>query len=151
MNSKLKDFADDIFKFHENERKLSKQVENTVGKREIARDKQFLLFPQCFQKACFPGASKGVIAWEWVKTAIAIALQWSVRISLLFPIQALVFTCLQNKSLENTVVKGEIAHNEQFLHLPQCFLPLLRPFLLFFIKFEDVIFKRFSCLEESKI
>ena len=27
----------------------------------------FLLFPQCFQKACFPGASKGVIVWEWVK------------------------------------------------------------------------------------
>ena len=21
----------------------------------------------CFQKACFPGASKGVIVWEWVK------------------------------------------------------------------------------------
>ena len=28
---------------------------------------QFLLFPQCFQKACFPGASVGVIVWEWVK------------------------------------------------------------------------------------
>ena len=27
---------------------------------------QSLLFPQCFQKACFPGASKGVIVWEWV-------------------------------------------------------------------------------------
>ena len=27
---------------------------------------QFLLFPQCFQKACFPGVSKGVIVWEWV-------------------------------------------------------------------------------------
>ena len=25
------------------------------------------LFPQCLQKACFPGASKGVIVWEWVK------------------------------------------------------------------------------------
>ena len=41
--------------------------ENTVGKGEIARYKQFLLFPQCFQKACFPGASKGIIVWEWVK------------------------------------------------------------------------------------
>ena len=37
-----------------------------MGKREIARYEQFLLFPQCFQKACFPGASKGVIVWEWV-------------------------------------------------------------------------------------
>ena len=44
-----------------------KQVKNTVGRGEIARDRQFLLFPQCFQKACFPGASKGVIVWEWIK------------------------------------------------------------------------------------
>ena len=36
-----------------------------MGKEEIARYEQFLLFPQCFQKACFPGASKGVIVWEW--------------------------------------------------------------------------------------
>ena len=65
--SKLKEFADDNFKFDENGRKLSKWVENTVGKGEIARYQQFLLYPQCFQKACFPGASKGVIVWEWVK------------------------------------------------------------------------------------
>ena len=38
-----------------------------MGKGEIARYKQFLLFPQCFQKACFPEASRGVIVWEWVK------------------------------------------------------------------------------------
>ena len=56
-----------ISKFDENGRKLSKRVENTVEKGEIARLKQFLLFPPCFQKACFPGASKGVIVWEWVK------------------------------------------------------------------------------------
>ena len=66
--SKLKQFADDNYKFDENSRKFSKQVENTVGKGEIACYEQFLLFPQCFQKACFPGASKGVIVWEWVKS-----------------------------------------------------------------------------------
>ena len=66
-SSKLKEFADNNFKFDKNGRKLSKWVENTVGKGEIARYEQFLLFPQCFQKACFPGASKGVIVWEWVK------------------------------------------------------------------------------------
>ena len=66
-SSKLKEFADDNFKFDENGIKLSKRVENTVRKGEIARYEQFLLFPQCFQKACFPGASKGVIVWEWVK------------------------------------------------------------------------------------
>ena len=34
-----------------------------MGKVEIAHE-QYLLFPQCFQKACFPGASKGVIVWN---------------------------------------------------------------------------------------
>ena len=38
-----------------------------MGKGEIARYEQFLLFPQCFQKARFPGVSKGVIVWEWAK------------------------------------------------------------------------------------
>ena len=56
-----------IFKFDENGKKLSKQVENTAGKGEIACYEQFLLFPQCFQKAYFPEASKGVIVWKWVK------------------------------------------------------------------------------------
>ena len=67
-SSKLKEFADDNFKFDENGRKLSRQVENREGKGEIARYEQFLLFPQCFQKTCFSGASKGVIVWEWVNT-----------------------------------------------------------------------------------
>ena len=34
--SKLKEFADDNFKFHENGMKFSQWVENTVGKEEIA-------------------------------------------------------------------------------------------------------------------
>ena len=54
------------FKLDENGRKLSKWVENTVGKGEIACYEQFLLFPQCFQKPSLAGASKGVIVWEWV-------------------------------------------------------------------------------------
>ena len=41
----LKDFADDNFKFDENSRKLFKLVENAVGRGEIARYEQFLLFP----------------------------------------------------------------------------------------------------------
>ena len=66
-SSKLKELADYKLKFDGNGRKLSKRVENTVGKAEIARYEQFCLFPKCFQKACFPGASKGVIVREWVK------------------------------------------------------------------------------------
>ena len=42
------------------------------------------------------------------------------------PKQALVFMCLQYKSFENTVGKGEIAHKEQFLLFPQCFQPVCR-------------------------
>ena len=68
--SKLKQSADDNFEFDVNSRKSSKLVENTVGKGEIACYEQFLLFPLCFQKTCFPGASKGVIVWEWVKQII---------------------------------------------------------------------------------
>ena len=49
-SSKSKEFADENFKFNENGRMSFKWVENTVGKGEIARYEQFLLFPQCFQK-----------------------------------------------------------------------------------------------------
>ena len=49
---KLKGFAENNFKLDEIGRKYSKWVENTVGKGEIAHYKQFLLFPQCFQKTC---------------------------------------------------------------------------------------------------
>ena len=67
-SSKLKEFLDDNFKFDENGRQLSKWIENTVGIGEIARYEQFLIFPQCFRKVCFPGASKGVIVWEWINS-----------------------------------------------------------------------------------
>ena len=60
--SKLKEFADDNFECDENGRKFSKQIENSVGKREIARYEQFLLFPQGFQKTCIAG-----LVWERVK------------------------------------------------------------------------------------
>ena len=48
--SKLKEFADNYFKFEENGRKFSKKVENSVGKGEISRYEPILLFSQCFQK-----------------------------------------------------------------------------------------------------
>ena len=49
-SSKPKEFPDDKFKFYENDRKFSKWVENTVGKGEIARYEQFLLFPSVFSE-----------------------------------------------------------------------------------------------------
>ena len=51
-SSKLEVFADDNFKFDDKCTKFSKWVEHTVGKGEIARYEQILLFPQCFQKTC---------------------------------------------------------------------------------------------------
>ena len=53
--SKPRGFADDNFRFDENGRNISKWVENTVGKGEIARFEQFLLFPQCFQNTSIAG------------------------------------------------------------------------------------------------
>ena len=40
--------------------------------------------------------------------------------------QGLNFTCLQDKSFENNVGKGEKARNEQLLLFPQCFLTIWR-------------------------
>ena len=50
-----------------------------------------------------------------------------------FPKQALVFTCLQYKSFKNTVGKGEIPHNKQFLLFPQSFLSVCRTFCHFYV------------------
>ena len=53
----------------------------------------------------------------------------------------MVFICLQYKPFENTVGKGEIARNEQFLLFPQCFLPAWCFLPSIFIKFEIVVCK----------
>ena len=64
--------------------------------------------------------------------------------------QVLVFTCLQYNSFENTVGKGEIARNEQFLLFPQRFLLLLRNVLPFSSNLK-LSYANSFCLEESKI
>ena len=157
-----------------------------MGKGEIACYEQFLLFPQCFQKSCFPGASKGIIVWEWVNTwplfqhwfsfTKALEVGWLIVLGFNTTLTAKVIswqsvtlthvswlshsstnatflskatitflTCFcrgeklwgenmperklaatrdwthNHQSFENTVGKGEIAQNEQFLHFPQCF------------------------------
>ena len=48
-SSKLKESGVKSLKFDENG-EVTQRVENTVGKGEIARYEQFLLFSQCFQK-----------------------------------------------------------------------------------------------------
>ena len=75
-SSKLKEFADDNFKFDENGRNLSTPIENIGGKRrncsywaigEIAHTEQFLLFPQYFQKTCTADSYKPGFVWERVE------------------------------------------------------------------------------------
>ena len=59
------------------------------------------------------------------------------------PTQRHLLTPLGNKPFENTVGKGEIAHNEQFLLFPQCFLPVWVTFCQF-QQFEIVVCKLFQ-------
>ena len=46
------EFAEDDFKLYQNDGKFFKRVENTVGRREIARNRQYLLSPQFCQTTC---------------------------------------------------------------------------------------------------
>ena len=63
---KWKEFMDGNFKVDENGRKFSKWIKNTVGKGEIVRYEQFLLFP-VFQKTRTADTQKAAIVWERVK------------------------------------------------------------------------------------
>ena len=56
--------------------------------------------------------------------------------------QARVFTCMHDKSFENTVGKGEIAHNEQFLLSHSVFYWFGEHFVIF-MKVEIVVCKFF--------
>ena len=62
----MKDFEEDNFEFDENGRKFSIRVESTVGKGEIARYEQFLLFPQCFLMTCTADTKNPGLLWERV-------------------------------------------------------------------------------------
>ena len=76
--------------------KYPKGAENTVGKGEIAHYEQFLLFPLCFQKACFPGASKGVVVWEWVNKRIRFVFEGTENIADDNPFAVKIFCRVEN-------------------------------------------------------
>ena len=65
-SSKLKEFADDNFKFDEISRKFSKRVENTEGKGEIARYHNFS-FSKVFSKDLYCRHVKSGLVLERVK------------------------------------------------------------------------------------
>ena len=87
------------------------RVGNLVRKGEIACYKQFLLFSQCCPQLYIFSASKCGIVWKGVNP---------------FQNKPWFFTFLQCRSFENTVGKGEIALNEQFLLFPSVFYPVWR-------------------------
>ena len=86
---------------------MKESYPNTVGKEENVCYEQFLLFPQCFQKACFQGASKGVIMWEWVKCCFGLDMlqnsqfcRSETRLQVLFN---MILTCtIQKSHVENS-------------------------------------------------
>ena len=57
-SSRLKGYADNNFKFDKNGRRLSKWVENTMGKGETAHYEQFLLFHSVFKRLVSQGRQK---------------------------------------------------------------------------------------------
>ena len=82
---------------------VPESVQNIVRTGENAGYHHFLMFPLSFPKAVF----------TWV-----LKLDNCVGKSQPFPKPALVCTYEQYKSFENTVGKGEIALNEQYILFP---------------------------------
>ena len=98
-----------------------------MRKGVIARYEQFLLFPQCFQKACFPGASNGVIVWEWVKSlpnnnfldCTKFKAFKAFADNILLRVAKILISVYDR--VENIVGNGENAGYQLFLFFPQCF------------------------------
>ena len=120
----LKECAEDNFKLDKIGRKLSKWVEKTVGKGEIACYEQFLLFP-VFKRLVSQGRRKVSLCGNGLtisQTTKFIPFQIERVCRQQFIIYNLVKTYGKFfKGIENTVGKGEIARYEQFLLFPQCF------------------------------
>ena len=133
-SSKLKQFADDNFKFYENGRQLSEQVENSVGKGEIACYKQFLLFPTVFSRDLFCSHVKPRLVWARVKALIPSAKVYGYMFNP-FKNKPL-FLCVCRTSLLKTLVTSNFSFSHSVFY-PSLELPVI------FIKFEIVVYKLF--------
>ena len=93
---------------------------NIVGKEQIARNKQFLLFPQCFLSSLIivPPLSMFLTSFLFVAELAEPEIGISSKGLTLYSIE----THQQKTAFENIVGKGEIACHEQFFLFPQCFL-----------------------------
>ena len=65
----MKEFAGDNFKFDDNGRKLSKRVENTVGKGEIARYEHFSFSHSVFKRLVSQGRQKVSLCGNGLKNS----------------------------------------------------------------------------------
>ena len=88
------------------------------GKGEISRYEQFLLFPQCFQKACFPEVSKSVIVQEWVKRGqkgFDKQILFGATILKIFPLSKCLITSTltRNSNLDFNSCESEIQTTDQ--------------------------------------
>ena len=109
------------------------------GKEKSLLPAFFSLFPQCFQRA-FP------FNLELCNNMVVqcdIDHYFLKMDQLTLSKQALVLTCLQYKSFENTAGKGENAHNEQFLLFHSVLYPS-GELSATFIRFKIVICKPFQ-------
>ena len=94
------------------------QVENILRIGEYAGYQHFLFFPQCFQKASFPGLCGKQLNFS---TPFFDTLHYHEPHLICF------LSLLSAVSLLKTLGKGDIAQNEKLLFL-QCFLPIWRTF-----------------------
>ena len=103
------EFADDNSKFDENGRKIFKGIENTVGKGEIARYEQFLLFPHCFKRLVLQTCkNQGLFGKR-----------------LTFTTKSWIFTTSRERIFENIVGKEENAGYQHFPISHDIFKPFI--------------------------
>ena len=137
----MKEFADDNFKFDKKGSKLSKWVENNVGKGEIARYENFSFSHSVFKRLVSQGLQKVSLCGNGLNVTE-------------------MFVSVYD-SIKNIVRKGENAtyprvnlllqnHNKQFLLFPQCFVPIWMTFLPFSSNLKLSSANSFN-LKESKI
>ena len=127
---------------------LSDWVENIVGKGEIARYQQFLLFPHCFQKLSYADASKWLSTEYRVNSLgpIMVVSDAHVFPGFLIPVLKQLSFFSHNcfigqrrkyagKKVENIVGKGENAGNQHFLFFPTMFSTSLKTNFTFSVRF----------------
>ena len=111
-SSELKEFADDNFKFDKNRRKFSKQIENTVGKREIACYKQFSFSHSVFKRLVSQGRQKVSLCGNGLNQTIGS------------------LNKIQKEGFGKKLTRENHCEKRRSC-FPQCFLPIWRTFCRF--------------------